>query len=133
MVDEEGGEDQEGCADAVVPLEFFTEIGDGKDRKDGKGDDFLNGLELSSVEFVRADAVGGDLKAVFKKGDAPAGDDHFPERFAAVFEVPYQAKVMKMLEIVSRTMVRIFGEGSVKEDANHETLPENEALLGRKL
>jgi len=34
----------------VIPAEFFTEVGHGKDGEDGEGDDFLDGLKLSGVE-----------------------------------------------------------------------------------
>ena len=82
MEDEKGGEDKAGCAYTVIPFEFFAKIGHRKNRKDAESEHFLNGLELSRVEFVRADAVGGNLKAVLEKCDTPAGDNDFPERFA---------------------------------------------------
>jgi len=90
--DEEGGEDQEECGDAVIPFELFAQIGDGEYGEDAKGKHFLNRLELRGVEFVGADAVGGHLKAVFEKRYAPAGQHDFPQRLAAVFEVPVPGK-----------------------------------------
>ena len=84
---EESSKNQAGCAYTVIPFEFFAEIGQRKNRKNAESDHLLNGLELSCVELVRADTVGGNLKTVFEKGDSPAGDNDFPERFAAVFEV----------------------------------------------
>jgi hypothetical protein len=105
--DEKGSQDQAGCAYTVIPFEFFAEIGHRKNRKDTKSDHFLNGLELSCVESVRADTVGGNLKTIFEKSDAPAGDNDFPERFVAVFEVAVPGKVMKIFERVSKAMVRI--------------------------
>ena len=85
--DKEGGKDKAGSADSIIPFEFFAEVGDGEDCKDREGNNFLDGFELCSVEFVRADAVGGNLEAIFEKSDAPTGNDHFPERFAAIFEM----------------------------------------------
>ena len=73
---------------AVIPFQFFAEIGDGKNSEGGKCNDFLDCFELCCVEFVGSDAVGGNLKAVFKERDAPTGNYDLRERFAAVFEVP---------------------------------------------
>ena len=87
MKDEKDSEADAGEAGGVVPTKLFAKISDGKDSEDCKGDDFLNCFELSGVEFVGTDAIGGNLKAVFEKGDAPAGEDDFPQRFATVFEV----------------------------------------------
>src|ERR1700682_738390 len=77
----------EGETGSVVPLELVAQIQHGKDREDGQGDYFLNGFELRSVEFVRADAVGGHLETIFEEGDAPAGEDNFPERLIAIFQM----------------------------------------------
>ena len=74
-------------SNAVVPFELFAEISDGKSREHGKRDDFLDDFELCRGELIRTDTVGGNLKTVFEKGDAPAGEDDLPQRFAAVFEV----------------------------------------------
>jgi hypothetical protein len=87
MEDEKDSETDAGEAGGIIPAEFFAEIGDGKDGENGERDDFLNRFELSGAELVRADAIGGNLKAVFEKGDAPAGEDNFPQSFAAEFEV----------------------------------------------
>ena len=38
-------------------IELFAKISHGKYRKHAEGDDLLNGLKLSGMEFVRADAV----------------------------------------------------------------------------
>src|SRR5215469_13368719 len=92
MEDEEDRQGQEEGGDAVVPFEFFAEVGHGKNRKYSKRDDFLDGFELRGVEFVGADAVGRDRKAVCEEGNAPTGDDDFPERFATVLEVPVPGK-----------------------------------------
>jgi len=41
-----------------------------------------------------------DLKAILEKRDAPAGEDDFPKSFAAVFQMPYQARVKNTFEII---------------------------------
>ena len=86
----ENEEDREREADgsgAVIPFELFAEISDGKSRKHGKRNDFLDDFELGRAELVRSDTVGGNLKTVFEKGDAPTGEDDLPQRCAAVFEM----------------------------------------------
>ena len=87
MKNKKGAGGDEAEARGVVPFEFVAEVPDGKYREDGEGNDFLNRFELRGTEFVGADAVGGDLETVFEEGDAPTGEDDFPEGFAAVFEV----------------------------------------------
>ena len=87
MEDEEHAQDQAGEAGGVVPFQFVAEIGDGKDREDQQSDNLLNGLELRSGKFVRADAVGGHLETILKESDAPAGEDDLPKPLAAILEV----------------------------------------------
>jgi len=77
----------EGEACGVIPLELVAQIQHGKYGEDRQGDDFLNGFELRGIEFVRADAVGGHLETIFEEGDAPTGEDDFPERLVAIFKV----------------------------------------------
>jgi hypothetical protein len=71
----------------VVPFEFVAEIPHGKYGENDQGDDFLDGFQLCRGEFVGADAVGGYLETIFEEGDAPTGEDYFPERFVAIFQV----------------------------------------------
>jgi len=87
MKDEKYSEADAGETGSVVPAQFFAEIGDGKNGENRKRDDFLNGFELSGAELVGADAIGRHLKTVFEESDAPAGEDDFPQRFAAIFEM----------------------------------------------
>jgi hypothetical protein len=87
MKDEERAGDDARKADSVIPPEFFAEVKDRKNREYCQGDDFLNGFELCTVEFVGADPVCGHLKAVLEKSDAPTGDDDLPERSTAKFQV----------------------------------------------
>jgi hypothetical protein len=51
-----------------------------KTREDDHRDHFLHDLELSQIEVARADAIGGDLKAILEKRNAPADDYDQPER-----------------------------------------------------
>jgi hypothetical protein len=71
----------------IVPLEVFLEIKDGKDTEDGKRDDFLNRFKLGGGKGVRADAIGGDLKAVFDKGNAPAYKNCPVKRRGFIFQM----------------------------------------------
>ena len=90
--EEEDGQDDAAETREIVPAQLLLQVKHGKDGEDAEGDYFLNGLELRGGELIGADAVGRDLEAVFEKGDAPAGDDDFPERLAAVFEVAVPGK-----------------------------------------
>jgi len=62
--DEEDAQHHAGEACGIVPAQLFAEVENGKGRKDGKGDHFLNGLELSGGEFIGADAVRRNLEAI---------------------------------------------------------------------
>ena len=66
----------------VKGLALETEGDD--DGEDRQGNDLLNDLELHKVEGTsvdgRTDAVCGDLKAVFKKGNAPGKENDEDER-----------------------------------------------------
>ena len=57
-------------------MQGFSQIDDRKNCEDGEGDDFLDGFEFGGGEIAVADAVGGDLKAIFEEGDSPTDDDH---------------------------------------------------------
>jgi hypothetical protein len=90
--DKERTKHDEREASGIVPPEFFAQIDHGENRKHRKRDDFLNRLELRAVEFVRADAVHGHLKAVLKEGDTSTGHDHLPQRLATEFQVAVPSK-----------------------------------------
>jgi hypothetical protein len=79
------GDATEACS--VVPLYFLTEIQDGENREHREGYDFLNRLQLRRAEFVRADAIGRNLEAVFEKGDPPAHENDFPKSGSAELQV----------------------------------------------
>jgi hypothetical protein len=74
-------------ADQIVPAQVLFQVENREDRKDGESDDLLNGLQLCRREFVGADAVGGNLKAVFRKCDQPTDQDDLGQRSLPVFQV----------------------------------------------
>jgi len=84
---EEGSADEAAEGHGVIPVEPFTEIVDGEDSEDAESDDLLDDFELGGRESAGADAVGGNLQAVFEEGDAPADEDNFPECDLFVLEV----------------------------------------------
>jgi hypothetical protein len=90
--DKECGDYDKGEADALIPFEFVSEIHHRKDREDRERNDFLNGLQLGGAELVGADVVRGDLETVFEERDPPADHNHFPEGFAAKFQVAVPCK-----------------------------------------
>ena len=80
MVDEEHGGEDEAEADDVIPLDSLTQIEHGEEAEDDESDAFLHDLELGGgLAGKVADAVGGDLEAVFEGGDAPTDEDDFPK------------------------------------------------------
>src|SRR5215475_14228821 len=88
MENEESSHGDETEADQVVPFHGLAEVENRKHGKDGQRDDFLNGFQLRGVEFVRAEAAGWNLEAIFKESDAPTGNHDLPECNVAVFQVP---------------------------------------------
>ena len=87
MKDKKDSETDAGKSGGIIPAELFAEIGHRENCEDRARDDFLNRFELGGGEFVRADAIGRHLEAVFEKGDASTGEDNLPERFAAIFQM----------------------------------------------
>ena|ERR1700744_3653744 len=77
-----GAHEDEAKGDQVIPPQLFFENEDGKYTEEGKGNDFLDHLELEGAVafYLVADAVGGDLEAVFKQGNRPADQDDLGER-----------------------------------------------------
>ena len=68
----------------------------------------MYGLELRCAEFVRANAVRRNLKAILKKSDPQLTKITFQRAEPRYFKWPYHANVMKIFEIVSRMMVLMF-------------------------
>jgi hypothetical protein len=99
-------------AHAVIPFELVAEKENREHREDRKRDDLLNRLKLRGVELVGADAVRGHLKTIFEKAMPQLTMITFQRASFRYFRCPYQAKVMKMLEIKSNTMVLIRFGGS---------------------
>ena len=87
MEGEEDCADEEARGDGVVPAQVLAEIEGDEDAEDDERNHFLNDLELHGGEAVCADAIGWDLEAVFKQGNGPTDEDHFPERLMAKAEV----------------------------------------------
>ena len=72
--------DEAGKTCEVVPLEWVAlNKQHGKEGKDNQRDNLLDNLQLpegeGAAKFVATNAVGWNLEAVFKQGDAPA-DKH---------------------------------------------------------
>lgn len=95
MEDEKDRKADAGKARSVVPAKSFTQIGNRENSENREGDDLLNGFELRGTEFEGANAIGGNLEAIFEKGNSPTGEDNFPKRFAAVLEVAVPSKSHK--------------------------------------
>ena len=87
MEHEEGGADEAGEGGEVVPVQLVAEIEDAEYAKDAERDDFLDDFQLIGREGFRADAVRGDLQAIFEERDAPTDEDDFPEWDGFVLEV----------------------------------------------
>ena len=76
----------------VVPADRLFQVEDGKHGEDHKRDDLLNRLELRSAELVGADAIGGNLKAIFKEGNHPADHDYLKQWHIAKLQVAIPGK-----------------------------------------
>jgi hypothetical protein len=112
MENKKDRETDAGKAGGVIPAEFFSEIGHGEDGENSERDNFLNCFELGGGEFIRANAIGRDLEAIFEKSNSPTGENDFPESFAAVFEVTVPGEGHKDV-----------GHGEKKNGAHEETRP----------
>jgi hypothetical protein len=118
----------QGEGDKVVPSELFLEIQNGEHGEDDEGYDLLDDLQLRRGEMVMADAVCGDLEAVFGKGDEPAHKYHLPQGRVLVSQMPVPGKGHEHV-----------GNGQ-KHDCLHFFLPDdaaaviykNQELVGRK-
>ena len=71
----------------MVPFEAFPEIPPRENDEHAERDDLLDDLQLKRGEFSIADAIRGDLEAIFGEGDQPAHDDRGHKRGLAVFQV----------------------------------------------
>jgi hypothetical protein len=91
----------------VIPAQMLAEVEEGEDGEDHQGDDLLHHLELDGREALGADAVGRHLQQYSKKAMPQLTRITFQSASWRNFRWPYQAKVMKMLEKMSRMMVHI--------------------------
>lgn len=82
------GSQNEGKRNEVIPPDGFFQVKNGKEGKDGERNNFLDGFELKAGKtLLFPDPVGRHLKTVFKKGNAPADKDDFPEGHVSEFQV----------------------------------------------
>jgi len=56
---------------------FLRDRSFGEDGENSERDNFLNCFELGGGEFLRADAIGRDLEAIFEKRQFPTGENDF--------------------------------------------------------
>lgn len=75
-----GNYDQSKTQQVIPGQFFFFEKNKRKPRKDNQRDGLLNGFQLNQVKgtaiFVKAGAVGRNLKKIFEKSKSPADQDH---------------------------------------------------------
>src|ERR1700739_15841 len=76
----------------VVPLDVLLQVPDRKPGKDHQSNDFLNCLELCGIKDMTANAVGRDLKGVFKECDSPANECDFPQWHVLVLKMAIPGK-----------------------------------------
>jgi hypothetical protein len=98
----------------VVPAEFFPEIGHRKNREDRKCDDLLDRLELSGADSNEPMRLAGTWKQYSKKAIPQLARITFQRASLRYLRWPYQAKVMKIFEIVRRRIVRTRSSSPVK-------------------
>jgi hypothetical protein len=113
MKNEKCRKDDQRKTHGEVPFELVPEIQHGEHGKNRKRDDFLNGLELRRIEFVRADAVRGHLKAVFEESDAPAYQNYFPKCFAAEAQVPVPCNGQSSWIVVELALLNLVTFGKI--------------------
>ena len=89
----------------VVPAQRLAQPPHREDDEDRQGDDLLDGLELRGVEIAVAEAVGRHHEDVLEERDPPADQDRQRQRHHLELRCPYQAKVMKTFDRMSRPTV----------------------------
>src|SRR5476649_396796 len=75
-------------AHRVVQGQPLAEIEDREEGEHDQRDHLLHGLEFGSAVDGVPPAVGGHGQAIFEEGDAPARQDHQPQRTVGELEVP---------------------------------------------
>src|SRR6185437_8159672 len=90
----------------IAPADRLLQDEHRKDREHAERDDLLDDLELPAAEAVSvAEAVRGDRETIFDQRDSPADEIAAITGICGNFKFPYQAMVMKMLEMMSKAMV----------------------------
>jgi hypothetical protein len=84
---ERHGATQEQKRNRIIPFDAFSQIHPRKYDEHAERDHFLDYFQLKPGEFPVADAVGGNLKAVFGEGNQPADYDCGNQRRPAVFQM----------------------------------------------
>ena len=91
--DEVGGSGQEHGRKEIIAGDRNFHIGNAESGKNQHCDDFLEHFKLGEVEILAANAVSGDLKTIFQKGDRPAHQNRSPNGSSfQIFEVPIPGK-----------------------------------------
>src|SRR5690606_23023121 len=72
---------------SLVPAQRFLHVEPREEREHHRRDRLLHHLQFDHRELPRADAVGRHLQAVFEERDAPARQDHDPQRRRLVLQV----------------------------------------------
>ena len=84
--EDDGSEDKEEGND-VVPAKGLAEIEIGKGDKYDQGDGLLDHLQLIAGELAVANAVRGNLEAIFAERDQPTHHDRFYQGCGPMFQV----------------------------------------------
>ena len=108
MEGEEDRADEEARGDGVVPAHMLAEVEGNEGAEDDERNHFLNDLELHGGEAVCADAIAGTWKQHSNKAMAQLTRMTFQSASWRKRRWPYQAKIIKMLETMSRMTVHIF-------------------------
>ena len=92
----------------MVPAQLLAEVVDGEDSEDAEGDDFLDDLELRRGRRCRTPMrLAGTWRQYSKKAMRPTDEDDLPECDLLYLRWPYQAKVIKMFDPMSRRIVHM--------------------------
>ena len=101
------GADNERVGNQKIPPDRGAKECESDKGENDERNALLENLKLRHAPLIGADSIGGDLKHVFEKSDAPRRENDQPERLLLELQCPYQARFMKVLEIVSRMIVFI--------------------------
>ena len=89
---EEGPGDQASKGSKVVPMQLVAKVKGRENPKHSQRNHLLDHLQLIRRKGLRANPVGGDLQAVLKEGDAPAGQGRLEEHPHTKLQVPVPRK-----------------------------------------